>query len=102
MEKAPEGTRLLIVEDEPDQRQMRGEMLAIAGYRSEGVASGSEALARVREGPPDLILLDLNLLQMDGLEVCRHLKADARTASVPVIIVTGLDDLRHKEEGLAA
>ncbi len=102
MDKAPEATRILIVEDEPEERQMLGEMVAIAGYRSEGVASGSEALARVREEPPDLILLDLNLLQMDGFEVCRHLKADVRTASVPVIIVTGLDDVGHKEEGLAA
>lgn len=102
MDKPPETTRILIVDDEPRARQLLAEILAIPGYRTEEAASGPEALASARQDPPDLVLLDLTMVQMNGMEVCRHLKADARCAHVPVLIVTGIDDMRHKEEGLAA
>jgi two-component system cell cycle response regulator len=102
MDKSPETTRILIVDDDPRARHLLADILAIPGYRTEEAASGSEALASARQDPPDLVLLDLTMAQMDGMEVCRHLKADARCAHVPVLIVTGMDDMRHKEEGLAA
>ncbi len=102
MDKPTEAHCILIVDDEPEQREMLAELLATEGYRTEGVASGPEALGRARRDPPDLILLDVAMSDMDGFEVCRHLKADARTAAVPVLFVSALSALQDKEQGLLA
>jgi DNA-binding response OmpR family regulator len=102
MDKAPEAPRVLIVDDEPEARQLLAEILAIPGYRTDEAGSGAEALTRARQDPPDLVLLDLAMFQMDGFEVCRQLKADERCAHIPVLIVTAMDDMGHKEAGLAA
>ncbi len=102
MEKPGEAHSILIVDDEPEQREMLAELLATEGYRAEGVASGPEALGRARRDPPDLIVLDVAMSDMDGFEVCRHLKADARTAAVPILFVSGLSALQDKEQGLLA
>ena len=102
MEKPPEANRILIVDDDPALCEAIATLLATRGYRTEEAASGPEALGRARRDPPDLILLDVGLPEMDGFEVCRQLKADARTASVPVLMVTGLGDSRDMERGVAA
>lgn len=102
MDKPSEVTRILIVDDDREQRELLAEVLAAQGYRTEGLASGPEALGRARGDPPDLIVLDVAMPDMDGFEVCRHLKADARTAAVPIIFVTGLSALQDKEQGLLA
>ena len=68
-------TDVLIVEDEPDIRSLIVHHLEREGYRCRTAASGGEALARVRASVPDLLVLDLMLPGMDGLEVCRRLRA---------------------------
>ncbi|HYB73394.1 MAG TPA: response regulator [Candidatus Sulfotelmatobacter sp.] len=102
MDKATKASRILIVEDDPTSAKLLEELLATDEYHTEVAASGPEALGRARRGPPDLILLDVRMPDMDGFEVCRQLKADARTAAVPVLMVTALDNSRDKEEGLNA
>lgn len=102
MDQLPEAHRILIVEDDPSMREALGALLATRGYRTEEVASGADALGRARQDPPDLILLDVGLPDMDGYEVCRHLKADARTAGAPILMVTGLSDSRDMERGVAS
>jgi len=79
---------ILVVEDEQDIRELISYNLLKEGYRVVGVASGEEALAIARAQPPDLILLDLMLPGLDGLAVCRRLKADPKTAPVAVVMVT--------------
>jgi len=79
---------ILVVDDEQDIRELIRYNLAKEGYRVECVGSGEEALRRVRPTPPDLILLDLMLPGVDGLEVCKLLKAERRTAATPIIMLT--------------
>ena len=80
--------RILVVDDEPDILELIGYNLTRNNYDMIGVASGEEAFASVRTSPPDLVVLDLMLPGIDGLEVCRRLKNDARTAAIPVIILS--------------
>ena len=101
MDKPPEATRILIVDDEPEARQVLVEVLGTAGYTPQEAASGSGALARAREEPPDLILLDVGLFQVDWLEVCRHLKGDPRTAHARILVISGLQDEELKARAVA-
>ena len=80
---------ILIVEDEPAIAEVLAEVLADEGYRAT-VRAGGAARAVAREDPPDLVLLDVMMPGMDGPTVCRHLKADPRTARVPVLFLTAL------------
>ena len=81
-------SKILIVEDEPDIVELLAYHLNQAGFETEAVSNGRDALDQMRANPPNLILLDLLLPEVDGLEVCRLLKQDASTADVPVIILT--------------
>ena len=80
--------RILVVDDEPDILELIRYNLTRNNYDMTGVASGEEAFASVRRSPPDIVVLDLMLPGIDGLEVCRRLKDDARTAFTPVIILS--------------
>ena len=80
--------RILVVDDEPDILELIRYNLTRNNYDMTGVASGEEAFASVRTSPPDLVVLDLMLPGIDGLEVCRRLKNDARTATIPVVILS--------------
>ena len=80
--------RVLVVDDEPDILELIGYNLARHNFDMIGVDSGEEAFASVRRSLPDLVVLDLMLPGIDGLEVCRRLKNDNRTAAVPVIILS--------------
>jgi two-component system, OmpR family, alkaline phosphatase synthesis response regulator PhoP len=80
--------RILVVEDEDDILELVRFNLAREGFRVEGLGSGEEALRAVRAQPPDLLILDLMLPGMDGLEVCRLLRAEAATRALPVIMLT--------------
>ena len=81
-------TRILVVDDEPDILELVQYNLSKAQYDVVGVESGEEALAQMRTTPPDLIVLDLMLPGVDGLEVCRALKRDTRTVAIPIVILT--------------
>lgn len=79
---------ILVVEDEEDIRELINYNLTREGFRVEAVSTGEEALQSLKKSTPDLILLDLMLPGVDGLEVCRRMKSNANTSSVPVVIVT--------------
>jgi CheY-like chemotaxis protein len=81
--------RVLVVDDYPDAREMYSEYLAYSGYEVIEAATGIEALQRAIDDQPDIILMDLSLPVMDGWEATRRLKADDRTAGIPVVALTG-------------
>jgi two-component system phosphate regulon response regulator PhoB len=93
-------TDVLVVEDEPDIRGLIVHHLERDGFRCRTAASGGEALARVRSAPPDLVVLDLMLPGMDGLEVCRRLRGDPATAALPIIMLTAKADEIDRVVGL--
>ncbi|HXH84435.1 MAG TPA: response regulator [Candidatus Tectomicrobia bacterium] len=79
---------VLVVDDESDIRALVVHHLARDGFRCRTASSGPEALAEVRQRRPDLLLLDLMLPGLDGLEVCRRLRANPATAALPIIMLT--------------
>ena len=81
--------RVLVVDDYPDAREMYGEYLEYSGYDVIQATNGMEALQRAVDDKPDIILMDLSLPVMDGWEATRRLKADSRTAEIPVVALTG-------------
>ena len=93
---------ILLVDDLAANRETLAEMLVADGYRLAEAADGPTALRLAVEAPPDLVLLDVMMPGMDGLEVCRRLRADARLAEVPVIMVTALNDEALRLAGLEA
>ena len=93
---------VLIVDDLASSREVLYEILSGEGYKLLLAERGAEALTLARQATPDLVLLDMMMPDMDGLTVCRALRADARTAKVPVIFVTALDDRTARLAGIAA
>jgi phosphate regulon transcriptional regulator PhoB len=91
---------VLVVEDEPDIRNLIVLHLSRDGYRCRTAATGAEALHEARAQPPDLIVLDLMLPELDGLEVCRRLRADPATAALPIIMLTAKADEVDRIVGL--
>ncbi len=81
-------SRILVVEDDADIASLIVHYLAPAGHESEVVANGSDALPAARKRPPDLIILDRMLPGLDGLEICRALRADADLGAVPILMLT--------------
>jgi two-component system cell cycle response regulator DivK len=81
--------RVLLVDDYPDAREMYSEYLQFSGFDVVEATNGMEALQSAVERKPDIILMDLSLPVMDGWEATRRLKADERTASIPVVALTG-------------
>lgn len=91
---------ILVVEDEPDIRRLIVHHLDREGFRPRTAATGLEALREVRARPPDLVILDLMLPELDGLEVCRRLRADAASAALPIIMLTAKADEVDRVVGL--
>jgi two-component system, cell cycle response regulator DivK len=89
MTKINEGPRVLLVDDYPDAREMYSEYLAFSGFQVVEAANGVEALQHALDDGPDIILMDLSLPVMDGWEATRRLKADGRTAHIPIVALTG-------------
>lgn len=88
------------MEDERDISALIIHYLAREGYRAESVSDGRTALARIEKSPPDLVILDLMLPGIDGLEICRRLRRNERTAAVPIIMLTAKGDETDKIVGL--
>ena len=93
--------RVLIAEDNPVMRETLTVLVRGLGYDAVAVADGEAALASVAGGAPDLLLSDVAMPGLSGLEVCRRLKADPATRLIPVILITGLGD-DYKIEGIEA
>ena len=82
---------VLLVEDDPAVLEMYRLKLELDGYRVNTAADGEEGLAKAGALPPDIIFLDIRLPKMDGLEVLRRLRAEAKTRDIPVIILSNYD-----------
>ncbi|MFH0799823.1 MAG: response regulator [Pseudomonadota bacterium] len=80
--------KILVIEDEEDTRLFLKDRLEMNGYEVDQARNGQEGLERVRESRPDLILLDVMLPKMNGYQVCRQLKQDEATRTLPIIILT--------------
>jgi DNA-binding response OmpR family regulator len=93
-------TRVLVVEDDPDIAELVARYLEKAGYTATRVSSGRDALDAVRAKAPDLIVLDVMLPHVDGLEVCRLLRANEHTAGIPIIMLTARVEESERIVGL--
>jgi two-component system, NtrC family, sensor kinase len=87
---------ILVIDDTPDNLRLLVRVLTEQGYRVRAAPNGKLALTAAQKVPPDLILLDINMPEMDGYEVCRRLKADARTSHIPVIFLSAWSDVFDK------
>ncbi len=93
---------ILIADDTRDHLRLLTQVLTDSGYDVRPVSSGTKALSAARANPPDLILLDIMMPDMNGYDVCRHLKADERLRDIPVIFLSALDELGNKLQGFEA
>jgi two-component system alkaline phosphatase synthesis response regulator PhoP len=93
-------TRILVVEDDPDIAQLVARYLGKAGFTPEVVSSGREALTAITTRAPDLLVLDLMLPQVDGLDVCRAVRGNDSTAALPIIMLTARAEESDRIVGL--
>ncbi len=91
-----EPPNILLVDDTPNNLRLLSSLLTRQGYKIRSVINGSMALKAAHAKPPDLILLDINMPDMNGYEVCEKLKANAITGEIPVIFLSALDDVIDK------
>jgi two-component system sensor histidine kinase/response regulator len=92
---------ILIVDDTPENLRLLSNALTERGYKVRSVINGAMALMGAKAAPPDLILLDINMPDMNGYEVCEALKADEQTREIPVIFISALDEVLDKVKGFA-
>jgi DNA-binding response OmpR family regulator len=93
-------SRVLVVEDDKDIAELIAHYLQRAGHAVEIAASGTLGLRRVKEAPPDLLLLDLMLPGIDGLLICQTLRSDPATAAIPIIMLTARGEEAERITGL--
>ncbi len=94
-------TRILIIDDDAFQLKLLDRILTSAGYAVRAFSGPREALDFAVNDIPDMVLSDLIMPEMDGFEVVTRLKADPRTQSIPIILITAFNDRRSEEKGLA-
>ncbi|HIK18906.1 MAG TPA: response regulator [Leptolyngbyaceae cyanobacterium M33_DOE_097] len=92
---------IMVVDDTPDNLRLLVGLLSEQGYKIRPITSGKLALSAAQGMPPDLILLDINMPEMDGYQVCERLKADERTRDIPVIFLSALSDVFDKVKAFA-
>src|SRR4051812_26206278 len=93
-------SRILVVEDDPDIAHLVARYLDRSGFTTEVAATGRDALTAIAARPPDLLVLDLMLPQVDGLEVCRAVRSSKVTAAMPIIMLTARADESDRIFGL--
>lgn len=92
--------RVLIVDDNPQNLELLEAYLEdVPGVATLRATSGADALELIAQSPPDLLLLDVMMPRMSGFEVCKQLKADARTAAIPIVLVTALNEFADEQRG---
>ncbi|NJM71479.1 MAG: response regulator [Scytonema sp. RU_4_4] len=92
---------ILVVDDTPDNLRLLSAMLTQLGYEVRRVINGQTALKTAQAAPPDLILLDIMMPDMNGYEVCQRLKASPLTSDIPVIFISALDEVLDKVKAFA-
>ena len=100
MSSKPLQPLVLVVDDFEDNREMFAEFLELSGFRVSRAANGQEAIERAEADMPDLVVMDLSLPVMDGWEATRRLKANPRTAKIPVLALSGHSFPQQEEEAL--
>jgi phosphoserine phosphatase RsbU/P len=98
----PSAARVLIADDDPVALRLLRLLLGNEGYQLEFVETGETALRAARELRPDLLLLDVNLPDMDGFDICRTLRGEAEVAELPIIMLTALTDRAARLQGIEA
>ena len=93
---------ILVVEDDPETRHFYLHVLKTEGFLAEEAHNGFQAFEKAVAAPPDLVLTDIAVPGLDGIELCRRLRADERTRNVPVLAVTGYDDRRYPDRAMQA
>ena len=101
MDKLQENANIMVVDDTPANLNLLQKMLLDKGYRVLAFPDGKMALAAAAKHPPDLILLDINMPEMNGFEVCERLKADAALKEIPVIFISALTETEDKIKAFA-
>jgi putative two-component system response regulator len=96
------GACILVVEDDPETRHFYMEVLANAGFLIMEAHNGFQALSKALQAPPDLVLTDIAVPGLDGIELCRRLRAEQQTRAVPVLAVTGYGDREYPDRVLQA
>ena len=99
-DKSSQPAKILLVDDNTTNLQLLHETLEGLGYKLLVAKNGQTALSIAQKARPSLILLDIMMPEMDGYEVCRRLKADANTSSIPIIFITALADQEDEAKGL--
>ena len=94
--------RILVVDDTPANVKLLVDLLTAKGYQPVAAASGEEALARIAEQAPDLVLLDIMMPGLSGYDVCRRIRATEATALLPVVLCTSLDPKQERIHGIEA
>ena len=98
----PKPKTVLVAEDSVTSRMLLKAVLESSGYRVLTAVDGQEALARLREEIPDLVVSDVQMPRMDGLELTRRIREDKALAALPVVLVTSLDSPTDREQGVDA
>ena len=93
-------TRVLVVEDDPDIAQLVAHYLEKAGFSADVLTNGRDALAAIAAKAPDVLVLDLMLPQVDGLEICRAVRGNTATAAIPIIMLTARAEESDRIVGL--
>ena len=100
-EGAPEQDVIMIVDDDPTTLELLADILSVEGFQVRPFDSGEVALEALANQKPKLILLDINMPDPDGFEVCRRLRENGDTQDIPVIFVSGVLDHREKMKGFS-
>ena len=93
---------ILIVEDDFETRMLYSEVLARDGFRIDQAHNGHQALEKAFKSPPDLIFTDIAVPGIDGIELCRRIRADERTRMIPLLAITGYGDRRYPDRARLA
>lgn len=95
-ESAPQfGSTILIIDDSPENLRVLSKTLTLHGYTVRCVTTGAMAFVSIQNSPPDLILLDIQMPEMDGYEVCRRLKQNPSFQNIPIIFLSALGDVKN-------
>jgi twitching motility two-component system response regulator PilG len=95
-------SRVMIVEDEESLLKLESILLSAKGYKVTGVMDGRMALEEISTEMPDLVLLDIMLPSLDGFEVCRRIKENPETSTIPVVMLTARKNSQDRAHGLEA
>jgi len=95
-------SKVLVVDDDPEIVTFLSTLLELEGIESSVATSAAAALEQLQQGPPDLVLLDIAMPDRDGIDLCKELKSDPRTAEVPVFVVSARPGKDVVERALAA